>query len=196
MSLRNGHSPQTPETRRDALRLLSRLAGGALSAAVIAYALRGSSSHGHASSRALTPSQDALLSALSETIVPATDTPGAAAAQVGGFIDFLLSQWFTKPESKRFLAGLAALDDRCRRERGQGFTDLSPASRLAFLTIVDRQAFNASAPDRQTRFFKRLKELTLIGYYTSEIGMAQELGVVGPVGDHDPQGLPYGASWL
>jgi glucoside 3-dehydrogenase (cytochrome c) hitch-hiker subunit len=112
--------------------------------------------------RVLSPHQDAIVIAASERIIPATDTPGAAAAQVDRFIDTMLADWHTPAEQKRFLAGLAELDE-------QQFLERTPAQQTA---IVERLDAEASDGD----WFAMLKYLTIWGYYTSEIGQTRVLG--------------------
>src|ERR1700733_14956249 len=60
--------------------------------------------------KTLTPDQDAIVTTISELIIPQTDTPGAKAAKVNEFIDLILSDWYDEPATARFLAGLADVD--------------------------------------------------------------------------------------
>jgi len=109
--------------------------------------------------RALDSDQAELLATIAEHILPETDTPGARAVGVHQFIDALVAESYGAEERQRFLAGLAALDGRAFLARPAG-------EQLALLRELDR----AGDP-----FFRSLKELTLVGYYTSEIGATREL---------------------
>ena len=99
------------------------------------------------------------------------------------FIDLLLSDWLEPEEKDRFLEGLAAFDAACRSRLGRSFIDLSPEERLAVLEPLDEEAAEVrraamAAGVREIEeppFFLTMKEWTLTGYYTSEIGMTQEL---------------------
>ncbi len=88
--------------------------------------------------------------------------PGAAEANVGAFIEKMLTDWHTPEERERFLAGLKELDSR------GNFVDRSEADQLALLNALDNAAFAAGTNDH---WFARLKYLTVYGYCTSEVGM-------------------------
>lgn len=124
----------------------------------------------------LTESQVSLLANVCEAILPTTDTPGARAANVQGFIATLFVDWMSTDEQEQFYRGLAQLEQR-----------LAAAASAPVLAITDRQmallvareAQVLSAPDDSDykAFFKMLRSLTIVGYYTSEIGQQQELKV-------------------
>jgi hypothetical protein len=146
--------------------------------------------------RVLTRYQGELLATLTELIIPATDTPGARAARVDAFIDGLLADVFTAEERDRFVAGLADVDARARAAHGATFLETTPEQQVALLTVMQQEGRAASTPRRsgsgsQSRpFFPWLKELTLVGYYTSEIGASQELRYVHVAGRYDGD-VPY-----
>lgn len=128
--------------------------------------------------RVLDPHQNATVVALCDTILPATDTPGAVAAQVNEFIDLLLADWYEAAERDRLLGGLAGLDVRARAAFGKDFADGTPADRAGLVTALDDEAARWNASPEATRgpqpFYRQFKWLTLFGYYTSEIGAEQE----------------------
>jgi hypothetical protein len=128
--------------------------------------------------RVLDPHQDATVVALTDIILPATDTPGAKAARVNQFIDLLLAEWSEAEERDRFLAGLAAIDARAREMFGKDFVDGTPGDQTKLLTVLDNEAAQWNAKPRATRgpepFYRRMKWLTLFGYYTSQVGAEQE----------------------
>ena len=118
--------------------------------------------------------QNATVEALTDLIIPATDTPGARAAQVNRYIDLLLND--EDPErQKNFFQGLAWLDARCIAEHGAAFVKLTTGQQTALLEqLADPN--NSKREDRPgVRFFEEIKGLTIFGYYTSRIGMEQEL---------------------
>lgn len=117
--------------------------------------------------RALTAHAERTVAAAAERIIPATETPGAAAAGVSAFIDKMLADWHTPPERDRFLAGLAELDARCRARAARDFIDCAEADQLAVLTALD----NEVTPIANEHWFAMLKYLTVYGYCTSEAGM-------------------------
>jgi len=128
--------------------------------------------------RVLDPHQDATVVALTDVILPATDTPGAKAARVNEFIDLLLAEWSEAEERDRFLAGLAAIDTRARDMFGKDFVDGTPGDQSRLLTVLDHEAAQWNVKPRATRgpepFYRRIKWLTLFGYYTSQVGAEQE----------------------
>jgi len=116
--------------------------------------------------RALSTDQAELVATIAEHILPGTDTPGARAVGVHRFIDAMVAEAYPADERRRFVAGLADIDDRARRAHGRAFLACTASDQLAMLGELDRAA---------DPFFRSLKELTLVGYYTSEIGATREL---------------------
>jgi len=121
--------------------------------------------------RALTSEQGAMIAALADAILPATDTPGATAAGVHVFVDLVVAECLTAADRQAFVTGLAELERVARTSHGGGITALAPAARTAMLAT--REA--------GTPFVKTLKELVVLGYATSKIGATQGLAY-----DHVP----------
>jgi len=132
--------------------------------------------------KTLDPDQSQTVATIAELIIPQTDTPGAKAARVHEFIDLILTEWFSSEESERFLAGLTDLD----RRSGKRFNDCDEAEQIGILKELEAEALASQkkgpriplAPASHRHFFLAMKSLTLIGYYTSEIGMKEELEYV------------------
>jgi hypothetical protein len=112
---------------------------------------------------------------LSELIIPQTDTPGAKAAKVNEFVDLVLSD-ASESDRKQFLKGLAWMDARSQELFGTDFVSASPEQQTALLTILASPKNKAFEDQVGIEFFNAVKGLTITGYYTSEIGMKQELG--------------------
>lgn len=111
---------------------------------------------------------------LTELIIPATSTPGAKAALVNRFIDLMLNDEAAE-RKKSFLQGLSWLDGRALQLHHAPFIGLAADDQKAILTpLADPENKN---PEDQpgVRFFQEIKDLTIFGYYTSKIGMEQEL---------------------
>lgn len=147
--------------------------------------------------RVLTPQQGELLATLTELIIPTTDTPGARGAHVDAFIDGLLADVFRAEEREHFLAGLADVDERARAAHGTTFLEIAPDRQIALLTAMQEEARVSPPAPRRRRgrpapreFFPWLKELTLVGYYTSEVGASRELRYVHVAGRYDGD-VPY-----
>lgn len=114
---------------------------------------------------ALTPAQMKTLAALSDTILPATDTPGAVDVRVPAFIDLLVAEWYGVDEKAEMLRGLDGIEERSRRATGQGFAESDPAGRAAFLATIDGKD---GAPGSLEAAYRRLKSAIIYGYVTSE----------------------------
>ena len=134
--------------------------------------------------RTLNPQQNAMVTTISEIIIPQTDTPGAMAARVNEFIDLILTEWYDDEEKAIFLTGLADVDTRTRDLFGKNFVDCGEKLQAEILRALDDEVAEARAGVRrgssrrrppERNFFFMIKQLTLIGYYTSQIGFEQEL---------------------
>ncbi|MFL5605063.1 MAG: gluconate 2-dehydrogenase subunit 3 family protein [Gemmatimonadaceae bacterium] len=185
--------------RRDALKAIGVLLGTTVTPSVARAISAGYRAPAPGSPyRVLTPQQGELLATLTEHIIPATDTPGARAARVDAFIDGLLADIFTADERTRFLEGLADVDARANTAHGMTFIKATPDQQVGMLTSMQGEA--AVTPTGRPRrrrsgpqprgFFPWLKELTLVGYYTSEIGASKELKYVHVAGRYDGD-VPY-----
>ena len=123
--------------------------------------------------KVLSAHQHQTVAVLAELIIPQTDTPGAKAALVDRFIDTLLGG-AERSDRERFLSGLTWLDGRSLALYRGNFVAASPAQQVELLTKLSTEA---SAEDRTgVDFFNAIKAMTITGYYTSEIGLRDELG--------------------
>jgi len=161
--------------RRHALQRLGILLGGTLSASTMAGVLNGCQGPGGTGWKpsVLSRSQNEVLIALTDRMIPETDTPGAKAANVNRFIDQMLADWHTDTYRQRFLEGVDQAESRAEQGHGSGFAALTPAQQDDVVRALATDAGNN--PDA---FFHMLKEQTLVGYYTSEIGATEELNYV------------------
>jgi hypothetical protein len=123
----------------------------------------------------LDPHQDATVVALTDVILPATDTPGAKAARVHVFVDLVLKHCRTASEQAAFVKGLGAVASECRGRYGAEYAAAPRASREELL-----QRLEASGDS----FVGALKELTVLGYCTSELGATQGLAYVAVPGEY------------
>jgi len=123
--------------------------------------------------KALTPQQARALDAMAELIVPATDTPGARAAGVPQFIDRAVADYYEPPEAALIRAGLDRLDADAQAAHGAPFAALGAERQTALLAGYDAEA--ARQPAGTAHFFPLLRELTTVGYFTSEPGATQAL---------------------
>ncbi len=137
--------------------------------------------------------QIALLDEVADTILPATGTPGAKAAGVGEFISVMVADTYTGQEQQIFFDGLDRLDAECLADYGVDFMQAAQAARTALLTRLDREQYDymrAREPGDPVHYFRMLKELTLSGYFTSEVGYTQAMRYIESPGRFDPC-VPY-----
>jgi hypothetical protein len=118
-----------------------------------------------------------LLNEVAETIIPATDVPGAKAAKVGQFMAVIVSDCYEPDDQKRFMDGLAQLDAESIKRYGKPFMKSTAKLRNDLLTELDteQKAFqkNKKKKEDPSHYFRVIKDLVLWGYFTSEIGYTQ-----------------------
>ncbi len=171
--------------RRAAIQRITAVLGFTLSGPTLAGLLSGCQPPGPgAGLRTLAAAQKSLLDVLTEHILPRTDTLGANAAGVTEFIDMMMTDFYAEADRGRFFDGLASLDaeDFLRKTASEQFARLDALDAEAFpdlavMSEADRTAFQTRRAAEGRPFIATLKELTLAGYYTSEIGATQELRV-------------------
>lgn len=158
----------------------------------------------------------AFLDEVAETILPATNTPGAKAAKVGAFMTVMVKDCYLEKDQKIFRDGMNQLNEASEKKFNTSFMKATPQQRNELLVEIDKevkakmdeekrkrdedvvrereqtekQKENATAVDEKTRlekrqekpredpprhYFRLMKELTLLGYFTSEIGQKQAL---------------------
>lgn len=141
-------------------------------------------SGGSGALKVLNPHQNDTVVTIADLIIPATETPGASAAKVNEFADLLLAEWVDAEERTRFLEGLADVDARSRKKFGKDLTACTPAQQTELLELLDlevaamrdaRRQGERREPTAAQGCFQMLKWVTLLGYYTSEIGATEEL---------------------
>jgi hypothetical protein len=124
--------------------------------------------------------QNETLIALSDVIIPSTDTPGAKAALVNRYLDLLLSVQPVEFQTQ-FVDALAFIDTESQKQFAQDFRDLATGDQIWLLTAwaypsdSDRWIDAEGKPDPGQQHFERLKSLIAAGFYGSEIGL-KELG--------------------
>ena len=188
--------------RREALHRVGALLGGIVSAPTVAGVLSGCERMAGSdwSPQTLTSPQSQMVDTISEIIIPATDTPGASAANVNRFIDAMIGESYQPDDRDRFLQGLEDVDARCKNAYDAPFLECTVEQQRALVGELDDDTFGADAPefDRDAPpFFRMMKELVIIGYYTSEIGATKELKTNVVPGYYDGD-VPYeevGRAW-
>jgi hypothetical protein len=176
--------------RRDALERVALLVGGVVSAPTLLAFLEGctpGNQSGAAAFSGFTKDQLSLVAEIAETILPATDTPGAKDAKVAEFIELMLKDCYYPKDQNSFASGLEEISKK-------GFAKASADERVKLLTEAEDYAYQFREETSQKRklandsqqpfeepgvpFFSLMKELTLLGYFTSEVGATSALDYV------------------
>ncbi len=133
------------------------------------------------------------ITAMVDVILPRTDTPGAVDAGVPNFVEYMVQQWLSDAERKAFMLGLANIARDCQASHDKPFSDLSVNQQLAILTELEDQASDSPWYDfanvqrqyiESAPFICQLKELTIFGFYSSEVGAKEVLR-------HDPMPMQF-----
>ncbi len=152
-------------TRRDAIRRAALLLGVAFSPSLMARALRAQEKGfpGPEKLPGLSTGELETASAVAERIIPRTDTPGAIDVGVPAFINLMCVGYLKVDEHDLILGGLDELDNRSTGAHGRPFSKLSPEDQDALL-----KAIAVEPQGKLSRFFRQMRELTILGYFTSE----------------------------
>jgi hypothetical protein len=177
--------------RREAIRRVTAMLGGVvfLGSGDLLTAVEHAHARVTASPKqigAFTAQDVALLDEVADTILPETKTPGAKAAHTGAFMALMVTDTYDERNQTIFRDGMKKLNDA-------SFMAATPTQRLAMLEKLDREqkAYMGSRADgAPPHFFRLMKELTLFGYFTSEIGCSQAMRYRETPGRFDPC-VPY-----
>ena len=119
----------------------------------------------------------AMVSRISDLIIPQTDTPGAVAAGVPAYIDFIVSR--NGAQQSLVNDGLRWLDEDAARLANCRFMELSEQQQLGILQPLCEAADGGKTQGRMVQFFALMKGLTADGFYTSRAGFMEDLGYKG-----------------
>jgi hypothetical protein len=121
-----------------------------------------------------TPKQYALVEELTETIIPSDSRSGGAkAARVAEYIEQVVNQSVEEERKTLWKEGLKLINLMSQHSFGKSFVDSSASEKIAVLTILSDNDEMIDLPE--IRFFRDLKSMTVQGYYTSQIGIHDEL---------------------
>lgn len=109
-----------------------------------------------------------LLVAVADTIIPATDTPGAVAAGVPAAFEKLIANWASPAHREKLVGAIEAIDSKAREAKSTAFASLSPEARFELLDAYDKA--NGANAD-----YAEMKDLLVTLYYLSEPGSTVEL---------------------
>lgn len=182
--------------RREAVKYISILLGGAV---IGADAFLSGCKTKTGSTTDWTTEDVAYLNEIAETILPRTSTPGAKDANVGQFMTVMVNDCYEEADQKAFREGLDKLNDASDKKFGKNFMSITPQQRTELLTEIDREAkdyqkkvgeFNNAENKKEKdeiakgnknyvkqhmapHYFTIMKQLTLLGFFTSQEGMTK-----------------------
>lgn len=209
--------------RREAVKSVAFLLGGALSATTIGVLFDSCNSPSTNNTENLfSPEQEKMLAEVADIIIPATGTPGAKAAGVGPFIALMIKDCYPEDAQKAFVKGLEDLDKRSEKEYKKSFLEASVKEREELIGKLREETISGQTADKDAEkaeeerlakettsgqrsekenpansmnpkekkpakpyFYAIARDLTLLGYFTSEIGATQAYEYVEIPGRYD-----------
>jgi hypothetical protein len=190
--------------RRDAISRVALIMGGAVIGAD--FFISGCKSTSKKVNDLFTEDHVAFMNEVADTILPTTSSPGAKAANVGQFMAVMVQDCYTPKDQKTFVDGLGKLNDASNKKFNAKFVDLNPQQRTDLLVALDKEQKDYTAnrnkqmeadrlnhkndpkykaPETPNHYFRMIKELTLLGYFTSEIGATKALRYIAVPGRFD-----------
>jgi hypothetical protein len=158
------------------------------------------------------PATISLLDEIGETILPATSTPGAKEAQVGKFMKLYVTECYPQAAQDTFMKGISQLQETCKKKHGKLFMDSSVEERAALLNDLEKESkeYNTAQAKKDMpayeelkkknksdqfvaspqHYYTMIKQLTLLGFFTSKEGATQAMRHVSVPGKYDGA-LPY-----
>ena len=135
----------------------------------------------------------AFLDEVAETIIPKTTTAGAKEAEVGKFMTVMVNDCYEEADQKTFHEGMKKLDEACNKMHGHGFMKADAAQRKELLTSLDKEAkeyMKNKKKEDPGHYFMMMKQLTLLGFFTSRQAMEQCFNYQAVPGKYDGA-VPY-----
>jgi hypothetical protein len=178
--------------RREALERVALLMGGTVIGGA-AFLQGCKSTDTKTAGFSLTADQLAFLDEVAETIIPATSTPGAKAAKVGAFMQVMVTDCYDQKDQQVFVSGITEIDNASKKTFSKGFMEITAEERTSLLNGINKElkAYNESKKEGDpNHYFGLMKQLTLLGFFTSEVGATQALRYVAVPGKYEGC-IPY-----
>lgn len=203
--------------RRELLKMIALVTGGAVIGGEV-FMMTGCNSDRQLNIGGVSFSDDDIifLDEVAETILPKTKTPGAKDAEVGKFMRVYVNDCYDERDQKTFHEGIKKLDDASISMHGKGFVNISAEKRKELLVSLDKEAkanhqkksdfdkqqnerdraekamgnYNYKKERMDAHYFTMMKQLTLLGFFTSKVGMTEALRHISVPGKYDGN-LPY-----
>lgn len=181
--------------RRQFLQQATLVLGGALTASCVSAVLDHDPDLPLSTDKSLLDaSQKSTVSAVIDRILPTTDTPGAIDVGVPDFVEFMLAEGYHDAQSAIFIAGLARIDSLSEERHATRFALATSSQQDEILHEIEAEELAASggpfaalfAAGQDRAFFSLSKELTIVGYYTSEMVVKNQFSFSHAAGYYDP----------
>jgi hypothetical protein len=195
--------------RRELLKMIAVVTGGAVIGSE--FLLEGCKNPSATTSLSFSDDDTAFLNEVAETILPATQSPGAKAAKVGQFMTVAVNDCYTDTDQKIFHDGMQKLKDACEKKYNTSFVKITPEQRHALLVDLDKEAkdyqrkkndFDKQQHEKEldewtkgnskfqkeqmpSHYFTMMKQLALWGFFTSKEGITEALKYVPVPGRFD-----------
>jgi gluconate 2-dehydrogenase gamma chain len=166
--------------RREAIQRTAMMLGYAVSASAIAGIMNGCKAAPELAFKPLffSPEMAGMIAEISEIIIPKTDTPGAKDVGVPAFIDLMLKDCYKKEDQDRFVKGATDFDADAKATYGDTFVYCDAEKQKELVLKYHGEAIAAmksETPPKDRPFILMVKELTMLGFFTSEPGATQVL---------------------
>ena len=165
--------------RRKAVKAVAVIMGGAFSASTLSMMLDScTTATKPTNGNDFSSDEKKIVERMSDIIIPRTDTPGAVDAGAPAFVMMMMNECHTAEDQKKFHAGLMGFDKECKEKSGASFLKLSPEKQEEVVKRLDATALdkkNKKSSDEEFVFYRNLKALTLLGFFTSEPGATKTL---------------------
>jgi len=195
--------------RRELLKMIATLTGGVVIGGEVF--LTGCKSNDAETKTGFSKDDVAFLDEVAETILPKTKTPGAKDAAVGQFMTVMVNDCYEPKDQQVFLKGIKQLDEACKKIYNDRFMKVTPEQRHDLLVALDKEAkdnqqkesaFDAAQNEKEkaeeakgnngfkkekmsAHYFTMMKQLTLLGFFTSQPGATQALRYIEAPGRYD-----------
>lgn len=173
--------------RRDLLQNVAILLGGSIVGGTV-FSISGCQSTDKAVNALFTESQLGLMNEIADTILPETSSPGAKTANVGKFMSVMVLDCYEPANQKVFLEGLKKIDELSEKKFNTSFVKATAQQRTELLTGLDKEQKeyqDTKTNEAPSHYFRMMKELSVLGYFSSKEGATQALRYLPVPGKYD-----------
>lgn len=176
--------------RREALKAVSFIMGGAVLGGELFLTGCDTKKEDRQEKDLFSESDVALLDEVGDTIIPETDTPGAKAVGIGSFMTMMVQDTYEPKDQQVFKEGIEKLRSDFEGQYNKSFMEGSKEERHQYLSKLNQQLEADRKSDEPSFYFRMMKELTLLGYFSSEIGSTKALRYIETPGRYEGC-IPY-----